>query len=114
MPVPPAPSPLRRLRFPRPAGGLEPVPFHAFMGWGFGNPDAVVGRADVVVAVDVMTRRELLVFGQVALFPVEFGGRAADLAVLAIELDDDTAEVAALAALVELVKGDHDLPRDIH
>ena len=83
MPVPP----VRRLHFPRPAGGLEAVPFHALMGWGFGDPDALVRRADLVLAVDVMTRHELLVFGQAALFPVEFGGAAADLAVLAVELD---------------------------
>jgi hypothetical protein len=83
------------------------------MGRGFGDPDAVVARAQVVLAVDVMSRRELLVYGQTALFPVEFAGRDADLAVLAVELDHDTAEVDALAALVELVKGDHDLPWEI-
>jgi len=113
MPVPPTRNPLCRLRFPRPAGGLDAVPFHALMGWAFGDPDGLVGRADLVLAVDVMTREELLVYGQAALFPVEFGGLAADLAVLAVELDHDTAEVDALAALVELVKGDHDLPWEI-
>jgi hypothetical protein len=107
------PTPVRRLRFPRPAGGLDPVPFHALMGWGFGDPDALVGRADVVLAVDVMGSDELLVYGQAALFPVEFEGRTADLAVLAVGLDLDTPEVDALAALVELVKGDHDLPWEI-
>ena len=45
MPVPPAGGPVRRLHFPRPTGGLATVPFHALMGWGFGDPDAVVGRA---------------------------------------------------------------------
>ena len=109
----PVRSPLRRLHFPRPAGGLDSVPFYALMGWGFGDPDAVVARAQVVLAVDVMSRRELLVYGQTALFPVEFAGQAADLAVLAVELDHDTAEVDALAALVALVKGDHDLPWEI-
>jgi hypothetical protein len=109
----PVRTPLRRLHFPRPAGGLAAVPFHALMGWGFGDPDAVVARADVVLAVDVMTRRELLVYGQTALFPVEFAGRAADLSVLAVELDHDSSEVDTLAALVELVKGDHDLPWEI-
>jgi len=113
MPLPSVRSPLRRLRFPRPAGGLDAVPFYALMGWGFGDPDALVGRADLVLAVDVMTRAELLVYGQAALFPVEFAGRAADLAVLAVEVDHDTDEVDALAALVEFVKGDHDLPWEI-
>lgn len=113
MPVPPALSPLRRLHFPRAVGSLDAVPFHALMGWGFGNPDTLVGRADVVLAVDVMTRQELLVYGQTALFPVEFGGLATELAVLAVELDLDTPEVDALAALIEQVKGDHDLPWEI-
>ena len=112
MPVP-VRSPLRRLRFPRPPGGLATVPFHALMGWGFGDPDALVRRADLVLAVDVMSGRELLVYGQAALFPVEFGGLPAVLAVLAVELDHDTAEVDALAALVELARGDHDLPWEI-
>lgn len=109
----PVRTPLRRLHFPRPAGGLDAVPFHALMGWGFGDPDDLVGRADLVLAVDVMTGRELLVYGQAALFPVEFGGQTADLAVLAVELDHDTPEVEALATLVELVKGDHDLAWEI-
>ena len=42
MPIPPAASPLRRLHFPRQAGRLHAVPFHALMGWGFGNPDSLV------------------------------------------------------------------------
>jgi hypothetical protein len=79
------------------------------MGWGFGDPDTRVGRARLVPAVDAMTRDELLVYGQADLFPVKFGGRAADRAVLAVELDVDTSELGALAALIELVKGGHDL-----
>ena len=47
------------------------------------------------------------------MLPVEFGGLAADLNVLAVELDLDTPEVDTLAALVEQVKGDHDLPWEI-
>jgi hypothetical protein len=113
MPVRPLRPPLRRLHFPRLAGELDAVPFHALMGWAFGSPDTLVHRADLVLAVDVMTRKEVLVYGQVAMFPVEFGGLAAELVVLAVELDLDTPEVDALAALVELVRGDHDLPWDI-
>lgn len=33
------------------------------MGWGFGDPDTLVGRARLVLAADVMTRDELLVYG---------------------------------------------------
>lgn len=113
MRVPIRPVVLQEVPYPRPAGDLRGVPFHALMGWGLGDPDALVRRADLVVAVDVMTRSELLVYGEVALFPVEFGGRAATFRVLAVELDLDTAEPDALAALVQAVKGEHDLPWEI-
>jgi hypothetical protein len=113
MPPPIRPAPLRRLRFPRSPGRLDAVPFFALLGWAFGNPDGLVERAEVVLAVDGKTRREMLVYGEVALFPVELAGLSADLVVLAVELDLGTAEVDTLAALVELVKGDHDLPWDI-
>ena len=111
--TPTRPPVLQRLWFPRPDADLGGVPFHGLMGWGFGSPDRLVAVADLVVAVDVMTRESLLVYGEVALFPVEFGGRSAAFRVLAVELDFDTAEVDTLAALVELVKGDHDLPWEI-
>jgi len=104
---------LQRLRYPRVSAGLRGVPFHGLFGWGFGNPERLVAVADLVVAVDVMTHDELLVYGEVALFPVEFARRSFIFRVLAVELDFDTAEVEALAALVELVKGEHDLPWEI-
>lgn len=113
MPVPIRSGVLQEVPYPRPAGDLRGVPFHGLMGWGMGDPDALVRRADLVVAVDVMTGEELLVYGEVALFLVEFGGRAATFRVLAVELDFDTAEVDVVAALVEAVKGEHDLPWEI-
>jgi hypothetical protein len=110
----PTPSPvLQQLWYPRPDQDLHGVPFHGLMGWGFGHPERLVAAADLVVAIDVMSRESLVVFGEVALFPVEFGGRSAAFRVLAVELDFDTGEVDALAALVEFVKGDHDLPWEI-
>ena len=104
---------LQRLWFPHPVRDLRGVPFHGLMGWGLGNPERLVAAADLVVAIDVMTRQSLLVYGEVALFPVEFAGRSAAFRVLAVDLDFDSAEVDTLAALVELVKGDHDLPWEI-
>jgi hypothetical protein len=92
---------------------MRGVPFHGLLGWGFGNPERFVQAAELVVAVDVMSGEELLVFGEVAMFPVEFAGFAADFIVLAVELDFDTEEVDTLAALVEFVKGDHDLPWEL-
>jgi len=110
---PTRPKILQWLRYPRLSAGLRGVPFHGLFGWGFGNPERLVAAADLVVAVDVMTDEELLVYGEVALFPVEFGCRSIVFRVLAVELDVDTAEVDALAALVEAVKGEHDLPWEI-
>lgn len=110
MPLPNRPDPVRSLTYPRPAGRLRGVPFHGLMGRGLGSPERLARRADLVVAVDVMTGEELLVYGEVALFPVEFYGASARFRVLAVEADFATGEVEALAALVEPVKGDHDLP----
>jgi len=67
----------------------------------------------VVVAVDVMTGRALLVCGQAAVFPVEFGGATAALRLLSVELDLGTPEVDDLAALVEQVTEDHDLAWEV-
>ena len=113
MSVPTRRDVLQCLYFPRAAYDLRGVPFHGLMGWGYGDPAGPIAAADVVMAVDVMTRRPLVVYGEVALFPTEFGGRPATFLVLAVELDFDTEEVDALAALVEGVKGEHDLPWEI-
>jgi hypothetical protein len=104
---------LQRVSYPRSSTSLQGVPFHALLGWQLGDPEQLIGVADLVIAVDVMTREEILVFGQAALFPVEFGGVTASLMVLAVELDLDSDEVDALATLVEFVKGDHDLPWEV-
>jgi hypothetical protein len=105
--------PLQALRFPRRRPGLRGVPFHGLLGWGFGDPERLVAAAQVVLAVDVMTGDQLLVYGEVALFPTEFCGRSGVYRVLTVELDFDTDEADTLAALVEVVKGDHDLPWEI-
>lgn len=104
---------LQRLLYPRSLEDLRGVAFHGFLGWGFGNPERIVASADLVIAVDVMTKRQILVFGEVAMFPVEFGGISQVFQVLAVELDLDTDEVDTLATLVEFVKGDHDLPWEV-
>lgn len=113
MTVPIQPRILQHLRFPRPSRGLLGVPFHGLFGWGFGDPERLVSAAELVVAVDVMSRDQMLVYGEVAMFPIEFGGLSAIYIVLAVELDFDSEEIDALAALVEVVKGDHDLPWEI-
>jgi hypothetical protein len=109
----PVDSVLQRLRYPRSPWDLRGIPFHGFLGWGFGDPERIVGSADLIVAIDVMTKRQILVYGEVAMFPVEFGGESKIFQVLAVELDLDTEEISTLATLVEFVKGDHDLPWEV-
>lgn len=104
---------IQRLRYPRSAWDLRGIPFHGFLGWGFGDPERIVGSADLVIAIDVMTKCQILVFGEVAMFPVEFAGASQLFRVLAVELDLDTDEVDTLATLIEFVKGDHDLPWEV-
>jgi hypothetical protein len=106
-------SVLQPLRYPRSPWNLRGIPFHGFLGWGFGDPERLVESAELVVAVDVMTKRQILVYGEVAMFSVEFGGASQVFQVLAVELDLDTDEVDTLATLVEFVKGDHDLPWEV-
>jgi hypothetical protein len=104
---------LQRVSYPRSSTSLQGVPYHALLGWQLGDPERLIDAADLVIAVDVMTTEELLVFGAAALFPVEFAGVTTALTVLAVELDLDSDEVDALATLVEFVKGDHDLPWEV-
>jgi hypothetical protein len=104
---------LQRVSYPRSGNGLQAVPVSALLGSRLGSAEGHVAAADLVIAVDVMTRVEILVFGQAALFPVEFGGACLSFQVLAVELDLDSDEMDALATLVEFVKGDHDLPWEV-
>ena len=104
---------LQRVSYPRSSTGLEAVPVSALLDSRLGSAERHVAAADLVIAVDVMTRVEILVFGQAALFPVEFGGACLSFQVLAVELDLDSDEMDALAMLVEFVKGDHDLPWEV-
>jgi hypothetical protein len=104
---------LQRVPYPRSSTGLQGVQVDALLNSRLGSAEGLVAAADVVIAVDVMTRVEVLVYGQAALFPVEFGGAHTSLLVLAVDLDLDSDEVDALATLVEFVKGDHDLPWEL-
>jgi hypothetical protein len=113
MTVPTRAGVLQHLVYPRSPGGLRGVAFHGLLGWGLGDPEPLVAAADLVVAVDVMTRAELLVFGEPATFRAEFLGPPVVLVALVVELDLDSDEIDTLATLVELVKGDHDLPWEV-
>jgi hypothetical protein len=104
---------LQRIHFPRSSRDLEGIPFHGFLARGFGDPEWLVESAELVVAIDVMTKRQILVYGEVAMFLVEFGSASQTFQVLAVELDFDTDELDTLAKLAEFVKGDHDLPWEL-
>lgn len=67
----------------------------------------VVASADVVLAQDVMTGRQAVVYGRNVLEAIAASGQADELAVLAVELDMDTDELERLVALVRVIKG-HD------
>lgn len=95
---------------------MKTVPFHAlFAEDNIGpneslapHPADVVASADVVLAQDVMTGRQALVYGRSVLGAIAAGGQAAEVAVLAVELDMDTDELERLVALVRVVKGHDD------
>jgi hypothetical protein len=103
---------LQRVSYPR-SSSVIGVPVNALLDSRLGSAEGHIAAADLVIAVDVMTRVEILVFGQAALFPVEFGGACLSFQVLAVELDLDSDEMDALATLVEFIKGDHDLPWEV-
>src|SRR5690349_3947726 len=77
------PHVLQQVAYPRGSPGLRGVSIHGLFGWGFGVPADLVGAADLVIALDVMTGVEVLVYGEVRLFPIEFGDATAVLQVLA-------------------------------
>jgi len=95
---------------------MTPLPFHALFAEDNINPNEdlarhpadVVASADVVLAQDVMTGRQALVYGRKVLEAIAAGRQADALAVLAVELDMDTDELERLVALVRVIKGHDD------
>ncbi len=61
--------------------------------------------ADVILAIDAVSRHEFLMFGPPASESTSVTGTAASLAVLFVEIDQDTDELERLAALVLAIKG---------
>jgi len=76
------------------------------------NPDidanGLMSEADVIFGVDVMTCNRFLVYGRDALKRIARIGLSEDLAVVVIELDQESEELEKLIALVEVLKGKHD------
>lgn len=91
------------------------VPFHALFAEDNinpnedlpGHPGKFVTTADVVLAQDVMSGHQALVYGRSVLKRIA-AGEAIDVEVLAVELDMDTDELERLIALVRVLKGHDD------
>ena len=69
----------------------------------------IIQAADVILGMDVMTRGTFIVYGREFLDELSSGKRDTELAaVLKVELDQDSDELANLLSLVEAVKGRHE------
>lgn len=109
---------VRRLRRLVAPGGV-PVPPRVTIdaltdGRGGPNHDApfdvydALDQAEVIIAVDVDTGRESLVYGRDNLKRIAASGNSEPLPVLHVELDIETDELERLVAAVAAVKGRHD------
>jgi hypothetical protein len=72
------------------------------------DPRPVVYSADLIFGVDVMSRKQFLVYGQHTLRRIMETGESERCRVLRIELDRETEELARLCAVIQVVKGRHD------
>jgi len=88
------------------------IPFDALFGEGVEvsadlpiHPREMLRQADVILGVDVMSRRELLLYGRETLEQIAQIGLPETIGIVRVELDQETKELAKLTALVEELKG---------
>ncbi len=72
------------------------------------DPRPMLGKADVILGVDVMSGHEFLVYGRRALEEIVATGQSRKLAVVRIGIDQETDELEKLLALVSVMKGGFD------
>lgn len=72
------------------------------------HPRDLMTSAEVVVAVDVMSGRESLLFGRRILEQVVAGSLDRDPVVLKVELDMETDDLERMLALIRVTKGHDD------
>jgi len=72
------------------------------------HPRDVMSQAEVVVAIDVMSGHEALVYGRRILDRVAAGRLDRDPVVLKVALDMEIDELEHLLALVQVLKGRHE------
>jgi hypothetical protein len=95
---------------------MQTIPIHALLAEDGINPNEdldrhprdIVSSADVVLAQDVMSGRQALVYGRTLLETIAAGKLVDGVEVLAVELDMDSTELETLVALVQVVKGRDD------
>jgi hypothetical protein len=68
----------------------------------------LLAQADAILAYDVMSEVEVLVFGNDAVLDAALSDGKQDLRVLQVAIDEDSDELDRLLALVLVVKGYHD------
>ena len=88
------------------------IPFDALFGEGVEassdlpiHPREMLRQADVILGVDVMSRREFLLYGRETLEQIAESGQPETIGIVRVELDQETEELAKIAALVEELKG---------
>ena len=73
---------------------------------GFSARELIEG-ADLIISRDVMSGREGVAYGVHDLKRIVEGGLPEDLFSIAVEIDDETDDLPRLAALVQVVRGEH-------
>ncbi len=71
-------------------------------------PEELIAAAEVILGVDVNTGKIAIFSGRKLLESCEASGQGIEARVLHVEMDFDTTEPEKLAALVKVVKGEHD------
>jgi hypothetical protein len=73
------------------------------------DPRPALKAAGIIFARDVMTKEVEIVYGRDLLKQIVSSGQTNNVNIMVIEIDYDTDELEQLAALVQVLKGDHDL-----
>src|SRR5262245_44069549 len=72
------------------------------------DPRGLLNSADIILAVDIDSEHEALVYGRDLLEQISKTGNESDAAILRIEVDMNTEDLERLVALVRVVKGRDD------
>lgn len=64
-----------------------------------------LAAADVILGIDVMSKREFVLYGKKTLEKIARGKVGQSVSVFRIELDEDSDDLERAVALVEVVKG---------